>query len=239
MHAACTEFRDEALALDLDGARASEHARSCASCAAWALRTAREARALRGLPRQEVPFELDGRVVASLEAGGRQDRAVGSLGILGRVEPPLELDRAVDAEFESLEPELQPHRAPAVLDRLVSEELADPAKTRARRFLGSLERMSTPAELDARVDALLRERDARPPSRRVSGRLTGLALAAAAVLLVWFVAPPDTPEESRSAQLTGRYDFELQEGSLDGLPGVASGLLQGVLGGGLDLRREL
>lgn len=239
MNTACTDFRDTALAVDLDRARMSEHGRECADCSAWCERIQREVLALRGLMRLEAPFELDGRVVAALEAGGRQQRALNALGVIGRVEPPLELDRAVDADLEAVEPILRPQRAPAVLDRLVSEELAAPAKTRVRRYLGTLERMATPAELDARVASELEVLRSRRPSRPLLRSVTGFTLAAAAVLLIWTAAPTGQRTDTPPVDTTARYDFELQEGSIDELPWVASGLLEGVLGGGLSVRREL
>lgn len=69
---------------------------------------------------------------------------------------------------------------PAVLDRLVAEELLDPARARVARFVGTLPRLSAPAELASRVAGEL----ARPAPRptRVSWWIAG----AAALVIVAF-----------------------------------------------------
>ena len=128
------------------------------------------------LPRPALPADLEGRVVAALQAGHRQARAAQAVAELGRVSSPQALDQAVDAEFEeTVELELAeleldgasvdaPEGAddglarlpvPGVLDRLVAEELAAPSQARARRYLGSLRRRHAPEELRMRVGLIL------------------------------------------------------------------------------------
>jgi hypothetical protein len=55
--------------------------------------------------------------------------------------------------------ELPSLRAPSVLDRLVSEEIAGHPGTTARRFAGDLERLKAPQQLQEQLEASLRESD--------------------------------------------------------------------------------
>src|SRR5687768_14445839 len=131
----CQLCRGEALTSSLPPAHASD----CAPCARWIRGLAAREKALRSLPRASAPAELDGRVVAAIHAGERQERAIRAMRGLGRIEVEHELDRALAeaAEHAAADPlarwtgRLQ---APAVLERLVAGELADPARARAERF---------------------------------------------------------------------------------------------------------
>jgi hypothetical protein len=133
------------------------HLATCADCAAYVARVARSLAGLRGLERRPAPIELDGRVVAALQAGARQERAVRAVEELAPRTAPERVERAVetDAELAAHHPgrELRPARlrAPQVLDRLVAEELGDPSAARARRFVSSLARLEAPGELALRV----------------------------------------------------------------------------------------
>lgn len=130
-------------------------------------------RALSSLMAPGAPDELAGRVVASLNDGARQERALEFARSLTALEAPAVLDEAVaatiDADVES---------APAVLDRLVEERMGAPEQAMTRSMTGRLDRPKAPNELERRVrHELLVGRDAPRGARR------RLASAAAASLL--------------------------------------------------------
>ena len=234
----CREFRDQVLARLTEergggAGRAGGHGSDCEPCAAWAARVDAHARAFASLPRLELPRDLDGRVVASMFAGQRQDRAAEALASLPRAKPPADLDQGVhrlarrggadDAALERL-------RAPDVLTRLVAEELADPSRAVVARQVGGLERLAVPTELDERLRKLLRA-DPIAPGRRAGSRSLrrwGSAAAAAVVLAVgvlagrqWMGTPSSLgPVETGGA--TAQFDFEvLQARSAADLPAFA------------------
>ncbi len=229
----CPSFRDAFLAA-VPSERPSAHRETCDACARWA-RTleAREA-ALGGLARLAAPAELDGAVVAALEAGFRQERAVGSLRGLGRVASPRALDNALQGELvapgsvSASLPAARRLRAPALLAERVSDELGDPAGHRVRRFVGSLSRLSAPAELDRRLAAEDWSRPARRPLRLAA--LSGLGLLLAAFAL-GFVLRDEVPRAPR-------YDFvvEVVDDPAQ-LSGLGTGLLDGLSGGRLSVGR--
>ena len=115
----------------------------------------REDRATAALARLlplKAPSALDGAVVASLQAGSRQERALRHLGALERHEAPASLDvRAADALTPANGDLLPSSSSPAVLERLVREDLADLPRALSRRFLDKLTRKPAPAELAGRV----------------------------------------------------------------------------------------
>ncbi len=145
-------------------------------------------RALRSLPGLRAPDELEGRVVASLEAGFRQDRAAGLVAGLSAAVAPAELDPLVAAKVEE---NLDSVQAPAVLERLVGERVAAPAEGMVRSMARRLDRKSAPDELDARV---LAEGSGRAEASSLGGRVRRFAIfsgAAALVLVaVRLVVPP-------------------------------------------------
>jgi len=231
MSAPCSNFRD-AFQDAVPAERSGAHRATCAECARWARAfEAREA-ALSRLTRFAAPAELDGAVVAALEAGFRQERAVGALGVLGRVAPPRALDHALQGELVSAPgaaalPTPRRLRAPSELAGRVSDELGDPAGHRVRRFVGSLERLQAPAELAERLTA----EDWSPRRRSVRVKaLGGLALVALAfaLSLVLREEPPRSP----------RYDFvvEVVDDPAQ-LSGLGTGLLDGLSGGLVSLGR--
>lgn len=140
--------------------------------------------ALRSLARLDAPVSLEGRVVAGLEAGHRQDRAVSLVGSLPRVTAPEELDDLVRdvAEQDVTEP-----TAPAVLDRLVAERIGDPEAATVRSMTGRLDRQGAPSDLDERMLA------GPTPFRRLS-LARWAASVAAAVMLVVALRLIETPE---------------------------------------------
>lgn len=156
LQSACRTFRESLLDRAVEASLALEvagHAAECSACALFAQRFERCSTALSSLTRKRAPHELEGRVVAALEAGSRQQRAIEALVTLGRLKPPAELDGAVISATggEHAYQLRGRHAAPAVLERLVSEELSDPPKARSRRFVGSLRRFVAPRVLEQRV----------------------------------------------------------------------------------------
>jgi hypothetical protein len=233
MSAPCPSFRDAFLAA-APPQRDRAHGEVCAACARWARALEMREAALGGLGRLRAPAELEGAVVAALEAGFRQERAVGALRGLGRVVSPRELDHALQGELASSAPTpkalpaVRRVRAPSVLADLVSEELGDPAGHRTRRFVGSLVRLSAPAELAERLAA---EDWAAPRPKPVRlAALGGLALlvAAAAIGL------------SLRGERSGapRHDFVVEVvDDPSQLSALGAGLLDGVTGGRMSLGR--
>lgn len=144
-------------------------------------------RALRSLPSLVAPEELEGRVVASLEAGFRQDRAAGLVSGLEARTAPEELVPLVEARVEE---NLEGVGAPAVLERLVEERVAAPEKGMIESMARRLDRKVAPQELDERVRGSA-------PRSSVGGRIRRFAVvfgAAAMVLVaVRMVVEPTEP----------------------------------------------
>lgn len=231
----CQEFRDVAFAPD---GFASSHAQACAPCARWAARHDAREELVRSLPRLAAPATLDGRVVSALQAGARQERAIRALRELSRVSTPRELDRVVAGVADvagapaSALSGLRAN-APSVLDRLVSEELVDPAQARVRRFVGSLPRLHAPCELEALVAHGVAGADRARSAPRSRARLVWGTLAAAALILA--VAAPILVDRSiRESRHSFRVERVESIGALDPL---AYGLLDSVSGGLLSLHK--
>lgn len=145
----------------------------------------REHRALEALSRLRpltAPANLDGSVVAALQAGSRQERSLRHLRGLDRLHAPAELDDAARATLNPGRRWLAGLPSPRVLERLVSEDLADLPRALTRRFTSKLPRLSAPAELEARVRHEL-ARTNRSAGRSRFG-LRSIAAAAAAALLL-------------------------------------------------------
>ena len=220
-----------------------EHLADCAPCRAWIDGMRARLRMVVDLERTEAPRELDGRVVAALEAGHRQTRAAEAVRLLSRSVPPNELERAVELSrgLEAVQEDLGRHRAPSILDRLVEEELADPVQARAHRHLGGLEQMRAPDELDARVEASLRPSDADGPvgartaRTRPRARVLGFLGSLAAALLVWWILP-GTGNEPRERELS--FSVRRLEAGAQ-LDPMARGLIDAVSGGMLSARGKL
>lgn len=242
----CQAFRDALLSAGLAGGAPAEHTLACAACSAWTRNATRLGRDLSSLARLRAPAELEGRVVASLQAGFRQGRAAASVADLGRVSSPPELDQAVDAELEgSTAPEAREDlparlRVPGVLDRLVAEELADPTRTRARRYLGTLRRKRAPEELRLLVAGALQSSGSSfvVKERRGTHRLTlrfalGLSAAVALVGLGSLLSNPATTvaAERASEPIVERITDPLE------LSPFAAALLDGASGGILSARQ--
>jgi len=169
----CPEF-EEAL---LDGARLDEppadlgaHLARCAECMASWERLRAHARALAGVTRRAAPWELEGRVVAAMNSGYRQERVADQIRALPPQPVPAELEARVAFGL----------RAPSVLERLVREQIeSDPGAALTRRATRKLRRVRAPRELAGHVERSLGE-------RRLQRRLLRLrlVLGTGAVLLV-------------------------------------------------------
>jgi hypothetical protein len=225
----CAAFRADWLSAGFDLAHVAE----CADCRAWVTASERRILALNGLACLSAPEALDRRVAREL-AGDRSLRLERALRSLARRAAPPALDVAVAGLFEGRVPAGDAVRgeraaqalraldivpAPAVLDRLVAEELAKPELQRAERFPGQLERLAAPEELEEKLHGSVRRKAA---VRLLRGPL--LALAAAA-LVVW-VALQEDSTKSRS------YRFEVVHAtSLEDLDPMARSLVESLTGG--------
>lgn len=142
----CSDFRAALIAraegdvvdLALDG-----HLEGCEACRRELARTEQRVQLLRAVGGPGAPLELDGLVVAAMQAGARQQRATRAVQSLARAQTP-----------EDLEVRLAGPKAPHVLERLVREDLVDPAKAVASRYARSLERLRAPHDLDRRLSEL-------------------------------------------------------------------------------------
>ena len=219
--------------------------------------TRNQIRLLRGLSRLELPASLECGVGDDLRRsalhGDVQEidpsfRALSALRSLSRLEAPEALEQRVRARLEQewdQAPRLSQSsaaglahvvsmseaQAPGVLDRLVDEELADPAARSAERFVGNLTRLAAPAELEARVIEELLVGDAQPVQGGTSAprrAWIGLVAAAAAVLLWLFIGPEKEPESPFARPRLRRVYAD----SFQGLNPLARGL-GGALAGGL------
>jgi len=156
------------------------HLEDCAECRAWQFGLERRVAALRDLSPLAAPEALDGLVVSALHAGARQERALRHLGALERRLAPAALDERAEERLASLRAEdgalLDAPRSPAVLERLVSEDLQDLPRAIVRRLTSKLSRKPAPAELEGRVQRELAKTG-------TILRFRPIAAAAAAVLL--------------------------------------------------------
>ncbi len=153
-------------AADARPAELREHLGSCASCAAAAIRAERLVGTLAAMVRAPAPRELDGLVVATMHEGHRQDRAVAALRSLGRLSTPGELTgRTLRSRRSLREPWLEEPSsdeaaagsgAPAVLERLVDENLRRGSADAGRRFASRLDRLRAPRVLRGRLEASAR-----------------------------------------------------------------------------------
>jgi len=142
----CADFRAAILAraegevvdLALDA-----HLARCEACPRELARAEQRVTLLRALGSRGAPVELDGLVVAAMQAGARQQRATRAVQSLARAHTP-----------DDLALRLAGPKAPHVLERLVREDLVDPAKAVASRYARSLERLRAPRDLDRRLQII-------------------------------------------------------------------------------------
>lgn len=231
MNTACRELqgvlRQSAIERTEPGPELALHLRECPACADVRARILRLYDALASLPRHSAPAELDGLVVAATQAGQRQERALAHLRVMLRHEAPAGLESRLAAEPRLTLGSGARLSAPAVLDRLVDEELRDPAKAMARRYVSRLERLGPPASLRERVAHMLQ----RPGGNRRGWR----AWAVAALLLV--VAGGWTWRQlgREPAPATPGFTIEYVD-DLNQLDPMARQLLFGATGGWSELR---
>lgn len=198
---AALETRDATDPLE-GGGLGVEHLASCSACREWQHGVSLQLRAFRELPTLEAPEELERRLFPSARPSRELDAS----------SPAIQAVRALDR----LE-------APAVLERLVAEELSDPAAARADRFAGGLDRINAPRLLERRLVATLRR------GTRSRRWIAPLAVAAAAVTLLWMGV-------NRQRGIGGggderEYSFEvIRPASLDGMDPFARSLAE-TLGG--------
>lgn len=230
MRDACREFRE---AWQHGESGVPPHHDACAQCRQWVGSLERLRATLTSLPRFEAPTPLAEAVACEL-GGDRSARLSRALESLVRRGAPALLDERVAAWIgraeDAKDPErsaqragalraLDVQRAPAVLDRLLREELEAPERQRVERFSGSLARLEAPQALAERLAASVRRRAL---VRLVVGPLTALA---AAGLVVWFTL--------RGAAELPAYRFEvIHATTLEDLDPTARVLVES-LGGGV------
>src|SRR5258706_2283658 len=159
-----------------EGSALGAHLAECASCRQAFEGMCRTRAALESLARIRAPAALDGLVVASTQAGQRQERVLAHLRTALRHEAPARLDSRIGVPSSSLLGEVGRVSATDVLERLVEEELRDPQHALTRRYVSRLQRLDTPGSLSDRVQQILGS------PRRSVARRTLLAGAALAVL---------------------------------------------------------
>ncbi len=211
MSSACQDFRREWLEDETraggPSAGAEGHLASCSDCAGWLRRTRRQVGMLRSLERLIAPRALDERLAAvesAQELSPSQARAVAEVRGLTRLSAPPELDErlragdwAVEGPVLRLVRSLARLTAPAVLERLVEEELVDPRKAQADRYVGTLGRLRAPRSLEQRVVGVLRG--------GLSWNRSRVFLAAAALLTL--IAWPLLRRTSEPTQAVHEYEL--------------------------------
>ncbi|HIF41454.1 MAG TPA: hypothetical protein EYQ74_10185 [Planctomycetes bacterium] len=128
----------------------------------------RQARAIRTLSRVPVPSDLDGRVVASLQAGYRQGRVAEQVQTLPAERAPRELDllvrRLANQPFTEASDDRGDLKAPTTLDRLVAVRVNAERSARRPNGLPRASRLMVAAALLVATSLglvrLLGERDA-------------------------------------------------------------------------------
>jgi hypothetical protein len=190
----CNELRELMMAEGLRGRPLSREVESrvgaCESCARWVASFERQVAALVELPRRQVPASLEGRVVAALHQGYREDRAISELSQVGGPGAPAELDASLEDLFSELRAEglLAAPEVPSELETRVDEDLRDLPGAISAHMLGKLESLSAPDSLAARIEADLAASQGTQAPRTLSltvKRRLAAGLAAAAGLAIW------------------------------------------------------
>ncbi|MFT5059132.1 MAG: hypothetical protein ACI89E_001914 [Planctomycetota bacterium] len=198
----CASFREDFLVAQdsisgAPGVSGGDHLSLCTPCEEWRERTLLVTGVLHSLDRLVAPEDLDERLVEDIELD--LGACLGPLRNLERQLAPDELLALVAADLEVVTGEERPpkwlplleelpkHKAPRVLDRLVSEELQDCEKAITKRVVGGLFRRRTPHLLEARLRSELA--GTKNKSNGFSKRTLSLGSAAAAALVIWIAAP--------------------------------------------------
>jgi hypothetical protein len=235
----CSDLR-EAYLVSEESTKANSvlvpHARECAECAQWLIRHRRLVGVLGALDRYPAPVELDSAVLDELIVGTA--RLVEGILELPRLHAPDELGEQLakdllgsPALMRALNT-LKPLSAPSVLDRLVDEDLRDPAAV-TRRFAGQLSRLSGPRGLAGRLEASLPSASSQ---RFVRGLLRFGAGGVAAALLVFVTLPLF---KSSTNQVPSSRFVVVEVQSLASLDLLAQNLLTGLTGGNEPLSLSL
>lgn len=227
----CTAVRDALLEHrgrpEPDDRDLAAHLDGCSECTAFAGRTVSLVALVSTLPRRAAPSELAGLVVAATQAGHRQERAVAAFSALSRLPAPAALE-VIALDDARLDDAPIGAKAPAVLDRLVDEDLRDPAAAISRRFAGRLDRRRAPGVLRARLAG------SSWTLRAPRGFRLALPLAASLALLV--LASVLILRRGRPGS-GGDDEFQfVYESSLDSMDPMARGLLSGLSGGVVDVQ---
>ncbi len=202
----------------------AQHLGQCSGCGARAAHARALVRTLQGLETQRAPRELEGAVVAALNAGARQERAVASLRALERASVPGELEERV--ETLALWPEEL--SAPVELDQRLDQELRAPTQAMSQRFLAKLDRLRAPPVLETRVAAGSAE-----------GRRRALAIVGGLLLLIalgsltvqrWSADQIEAPQQ----RVAIRWQVETVESAED-LDPIARALIGGLSGGASEI----
>ena len=196
----CETYREALLAglrdPDAQGELVEGHMETCLDCDAWTQNALLTAGFLGSMDRVCAPGDLEVRLSEELKLGTGE--FTGALRGLEHMAAPAALEELVSNQLEQLASkdgapiwtrlieQLPRAHAPGVLERLVSEELADSEKAITKRFVGGLPRQDCPKILDGRLRG---ELDPARKPRLVSVRTLGWSSAAAAALLVWISMP--------------------------------------------------
>jgi hypothetical protein len=173
MDQACQTFRTDWLERALEAGvkpQRGAHLDGCADCRSWIAGAQAQIAAMGRLDRRAAPAELEVRLFA----------------------PRADAESAAEELWARRLGDLEPLCAPAVLDRLVDEELRAPSAARARRFAGDLGRQAAPTLLERRVHFALRRREA-PHGRRLRLAVAASVAAALLALGVGLLREPERP----------------------------------------------
>ena len=201
------------------GSALGAHLHECESCQRAFEGMRRTRAALLRLAPLSAPTALDGLVVAATQAGQRQERVLAHLRTALRHEAPAGLVARIGGS--SLIGEVARVSAPAVLERLVEEELRDPEHALTRRYVSRLERLEPPAALRGRVQQALSAPRSSSRGRRLVLAGTALAVLCAAMWGFW---------SSEHAQAHPRFQVVYVD-DLRELDPLARAMLSGVTGG--------
>lgn len=201
------------------------HSSECAECGRWLERHRQLVGVLGAVGRYPAPAELDSAVIDELIVGTA--RLVEGILELPRLAAPQELEGRIEREIAERSDlgrtldGLHRHKAPSVLDRLVDEELRDPAAV-TRRMAGSLPRQRGPRDLGERV-----AQSVASVQRRSFRRIPLVVGSMAAAVVIAFSVPKVMGAESKPE---GQRFQMVSVDSLRGLDPLAQDLLSGLTG---------